>query len=29
MERVGRGRSLASEALSNLILHTDAVLNGG
>jgi Uma2 family endonuclease len=29
MERVGRGRSLASEALSNLTLHTDAVLGGG
>jgi Uma2 family endonuclease len=29
MEWVGRGRWLASEALSNLILHTDAVLNGG
>lgn len=26
MERVGRGRSLASEALPNLVLHADAVL---
>jgi Uma2 family endonuclease len=29
MERVGRGRSLASEALPDLTLHTDAVLGEG
>jgi ribosomal protein L13E len=29
MERVGRGRSLVSEALPDLTLNTDAVLGGG
>ena len=29
MERVGRGRSLTSEVLPSLTLHTDAVLGEG